>query len=154
MESCPLIASSLWAGVHAHAKGISSILHPLLTKAHRDHSSLAHMRVHLEPCKPHQHPMGQDRAPGEGCKLAATSRAAPQPLPTCASTGSWCPLLFCSGEPGHPLLPALPSPSVYRALTCSKAVFAQPSALCPCSASNLIIKVGELGCLRFPQLSY
>lgn len=55
----------------------------------------------------------------------------PQPVPC---TGSRCPPLPCSGEPGHPLPPPSPSSAspffVYQGHECSKAVFAQPSALC------------------------
>lgn len=117
--TCLPIALFLWAAVYAHAKGVLSFLHPLLTKAEECIGTTAawHISEYIWSLLSLAN-IPWDRA-GPQRRVASRELATswllvgqpPQPLSACANRGSRCPLLPCSGEPGH-LLP----PSPYSAL--------------------------------------
>lgn len=111
--TCLLIALFLWAAVDAHAKGVFSILHPLLVNAEECTGTTA--AWHLSECIWSWLSLVRvmwDRAGPQG-RAASREFSTSQPLaggPSASSHMCWhsCPLLPCSREPEHPFLS--PSP--------------------------------------------
>lgn len=102
LESCPPPLLHSFGQVFMPMQRAFSAFHTHFWQKHSGTTAAWHTWVHLEPSEPHQHPMGQGRAPGEGCKLVATNRAAPQPLSCVPAKGLGVPCCSALGSQGTP----------------------------------------------------